>query len=246
MIDHKLCKTTFFYIPPWPCPACKQGTIQSVKAGESPFRHWPDTGVVHGIDEGAIERWDDYGVFSATLRCSSYQCQQGIAVIGDYSTNLVSSHPSYEIERKYEIRDIHPAILLIDVPNATPGPIKAALSSSFSLYWRDPQACAARLRTAVEGVVDHLGPPRKARSKFISLGTRLNNLKFQHPELFEAADVLRHVGNDGAHGDAIDRDRLLASYELFEIELRQLFADDASRRRALITKLRPQKSDGSQ
>jgi hypothetical protein len=200
---------------------------------------------VHGIDEGAIERWDDYGVFSATLRCSSYQCQQGLAVIGDYSTNLVSPHPSYELERKYQIRDIHPAILLIDVPDATPAPIKTALSSSFALYWRDPEACAGKLRMSVEGIVDHLGQPRKVRGRFINLGTRLNNLKSQHPELFEAADALRDVGNDGAHGDPIDRDRLLASYELFEIELRRLFTDDASRRRALITKLRPQKSDGS-
>lgn len=238
MIDHNLCKITFFSIPPWPCPACKQGTIQILKAGENPIRHWPEKGVVHGIDEGAIERWDDYGVFSATLRCSSYPCQQGVAVIGEYSTNLISFQP-WEIERKYEIRDIHPAPLLIDIPEATPKPIKTSVSSSFPLYWRDPQACAGKLRTAVEDVLEHLGQPRKMRGKFVSLTVRLKNLKAQHPELAESADILRDVGNAGAHGDQVDRNQLLDSYELFEIELRKLFTDDATRRRALITKLRP-------
>src|SRR5208337_589203 len=137
----------------------------------------------YAIDEGAIERWDDYGVFSATLKCSSYQCQQGVAVIGDYSTKLLSFQP-WEIERKYEIRDIHPAILLIDIPDATPEQIKTALSSSFALYWRDPQACAGKLRLAVEGIADHLGQPRKAGGKFINLNARLNSLKGQHPDLF--------------------------------------------------------------
>jgi hypothetical protein len=130
--------------------------------------------------------------------------------------------------------------LLIDVPAATPETIKTALHSSFALYWRDPQACASRLRTAVEGIADHLGQPREVSGKFVLLGTRLNNLKSQHPELYEAASVLRRVGNEGADGDQIDRDNLLASYELFEIELRRLFNDDEARRKALITKLRAQ------
>ena len=157
MIDHHLCKTTFFSIPPWPCPACKQGTLQNFKDGENPFRHWPARGLVHGIDEGAIDRWDVSGVFSATLRCSSRQCQQGVAVIGNYATHQTGALP-WETDHKYEIIDIHPALLLIDIPEATPRPIEVATNSSFPLYWRDPQACAARLRTAVERVVDHLGP----------------------------------------------------------------------------------------
>lgn len=161
-----------------PFKALKQKRIQF---GTGPRK----VGVVAGINEGFIERGEDDGVFSATLKCSNYQCQQGVAVIGDYSTSLVSFQP-WEIERKYEILDIHPAILLIDIPDATPEPIKTALHSSFALYWRDPQSCAGKLRMAVEGVADHLGQPRKVRGKFITLNARLNNLKSQHPDLVEA------------------------------------------------------------
>jgi hypothetical protein len=241
MIDHKLCRTTVSWFPPWPCPACKQGTIQNGKESESPIRHWPDTGVAFAINEGYIERSDDYGVFSATLVCSNYQCQQGVAVIGDYSTSLIDAQ-TWETERKYVILDVHPEILLIDVPDPTPDLIKAAVTSSFALYWRDPEACAGRLRTAVERVVDHLLPSRQPSGKFVSLGRRLTALSPKHPELAEAADVLRYVGNEGAHGDTVERDRLLACYELFEIELRKLFADDELRRKALITKLRSPKA----
>lgn len=238
MINRRLCMTKVSWFHPWPCPACKQGTIQNLKEGESPIRHWCDTGVAAGIDAGFIERSDDYGVFSATLRCSNYHCQQGIAVVGDYSTSLTGAG-MWETERSYEILDIHPAILLIDIPEATPKPIKTSLGSSFPLYWRDPQACAGKLRTAVEDVLEHLGQPRKVRGKFVSLAVRLKNLKTLHPELAESADILRNLGNAGAHGGQVDRDQLLDSYELFEIELRKLFTDDATRRSALITKLRP-------
>jgi Domain of unknown function (DUF4145) len=188
-----------------------------------------------------MERTDDYGVFSATLVCSNYQCQQGVAVIGDYSTTLLDAQ-TYETERKYVILDVHPAILLIDVPDPTPDVIKAAVTSSFALFWRDPEACAGKLRTAVERVVDHLLPPKNQSGKFVSLANRLTTLSPKHPELAEAADVLRGVGNEGAHGDTVERDRLLACYELFEIELRKLFADDEIRRKALITKLRTPKA----
>jgi hypothetical protein len=85
-----------------------------------------------------------------------------VAVLGDYSTSLVYDGEQHHVEHTYKVRDIHPAILLIDIPaNLTPEPIAGALQRSFALYWRDPQACAVTIRKAIEGITEHFGQPRK-------------------------------------------------------------------------------------
>lgn len=238
MIDHDLCRIGLTYFPHWPCSACKQGFLQNHE--KKSVQLWPEKGVANAIDEGYLERWDDNGVFSVTLVCSNPACQQGVAVLGDYSSSLVDNDwQRMQIERTYKVRDIHPAILLIDIPaSLTPEPIAGALERSFALYWRDPQACAVTIRTAIEEIANHLGQPAKQNGKFISLERRLNKLDAKYAHIVEAAKAIKGIGNDGAHGDAVDRDKLLMAYELLEIELRQIFNDDDLRRQTLITKLR--------
>jgi hypothetical protein len=194
--------------------------------------------VISAIDDGLIAREDDCGVFSITLRCSSPGCRQGVAVLGDYTAHLVEGE-RWVVEHTYEVRDIYPAILLIDIPDKlTHEPIAEALRRSFALYWRDPQACAVTIRTAIEGIAEHLGQPPKQNDKFISLETRLNQLGEKHADIVEAAKAIKDIGNDGAHGGAVNRDKLLTAYALLEIELRRIFNDDDLRRQTLIAKLR--------
>jgi hypothetical protein len=189
------------------------------------------------IDEGNLQRWDDYGVFSVILICTNRACRQGASALGDYSTQ--QADPSeHRWEYTYTVRDIHPAPLLINIPENLPKPIAGALERGFTLYWRDPQACAVTIRTAIDGITEHLRQHREVKGKFIPLATRLNNLRSKHPDLVEAAEAIKDIGNDGAHGDEVDRDKLLAAYELLEIELLKLFDDTASRRQTLMTKLR--------
>jgi hypothetical protein len=126
---------------------------------------------------------------------------------------------------------------LINIPHELPPPILAPLEESFALYWGHPQACAASIRTAVEGITDHLGQPRKVNGKFVSLARRLRNLTPQYPDLAKVATVIKNFGNIGAHGNTIEHEKLLAAYELVEIELRLLFEDTDSRHDILIGKL---------
>jgi hypothetical protein len=198
------------------------------------------TGVVRAINAGDMDEYDCSGVFSALLVCSNSACGQGVAVLGDYSSRpvLVAYIEEPQIVYTYEVRDIHPAILLIDIPANLTAPIAGALQRSFALYWRDPQACAVTIRTAIEGIAEHLGQPSPQNGKFISLEACLNNLDKKHAHIVEAAKAIKDIGNAGAHGDTVDRDKLLTAYELLEIDLRQIFNDDDLRRQTLITKLR--------
>jgi hypothetical protein len=233
MISRDLCKPHFQAFPPWRCPACDQG---SLVFDFKNLRRWPSKGTVWAVEEGYQFRGDEGGVFSALLKCSNYACYQGVAVLGDYSSAVVDSN--YTVETVYTVRDIHPAIAFIAIPKAASETIKDALQRAFVLYWRDPQSCAGALRTVMEGIADRLGEPAKQNGKFVALGKRLEKMKTAHPDLVNAAEVIKDVGNDGAHGGPVDQAKLLDVFELLEIELRSIFNDDATRRQVLISQIR--------
>jgi hypothetical protein len=194
---------------------------------------------VYGIEEGYLLRGEEDGVFSTILKCADYPCNQGVAILGDYSSRIVDDH-AYETSVTYTVRDVHPAILLFDIAEGlVPETVRAPLLRSFALYWRDPQACAAAIRATIETLVDTLGVSREKNGKRVSLGQRLAQLGTgPHAEIIEAAKAIKDIGNDGAHGDSVDRENLLASYELLEIEMRSLFNNDADRKKALIARLK--------
>jgi hypothetical protein len=248
MISHDLCKVDFTLdesedprFPHWPCPECGHGVLQL--AGRS-IRFALSAGMSFAIDLDPLANFEAYGAFCATMVCVNEACSQGVVVIGDYSTHTpegmyYSGRGGYDfpVERKYVINAIHPAFRLINIPQASPPPILAPLEESFALYWGHPQACAASIRTAIEGITDHLGQPREVNGKFVSLAQRLKNLTPQYPALAKVATAIKNFGNIGAHGNTIEHNKLLAAYELVEIELRLLFEDTDSRRDLLIGKL---------
>ena len=234
LIRREHCIGRFSRFPSWRCPECSEGTLE---LDPKRIHHWPAKGVYEAIEEGNLPRWDDYGVFSATLQCTNISCKQGVAVFGDYACHELG-YPEMAYEHRYHVRGIHPALQLIDIPSSTATPIGAALRRSFGLFWCDAQSCATAIRVAIEGIAEHLGQPRENGGKRLSLASRLSKLKTTHPDIAEAASLIKDVGNEGAHGDVVDQEKLLTCYELLEIELRTLFNDRQLRRQALMDTLR--------
>jgi hypothetical protein len=152
--------------------------------------------------------------------------------LGDYESYELDEHNTFE--HRYSVRMFHPPLKLIGIPAETPTAISEALTRSFALFWPDYAACAGAIRVAIEELAEHLGQPRMVEGKFVPLGRRLDQLQATHPDIVEAADAIKNVGNEGAHGDKVEQAKLLSSYELLEIELRTLFNNDAIRRRMLI------------
>jgi hypothetical protein len=156
--------------------------------------------------------------------CINDSCRQNVAVLGDYSTHTpYGVGPDFPIVHRCTVRAVHPALCLIDIPEDTPVSIVDALKRSFALYWGDPQACAASIRTAIEAIANNLQARRiGSNGKPVSLGVHLRDLEPTHPRLVEAAEVVKDkLGNPGAHGDPVERGNLLTAYGLLEIELRR-------------------------
>jgi hypothetical protein len=236
MIDKFLCRPAFEEFPAWLCPACKRSSLQF---DHKLLHRWPNKGTVFGIEEGYLPRGEEDGVFSALLKCTHYPCNQGVAILGDYSSRIVDDH-TYQTSVTYTIKDIYPAILLFDIAEElVPETVKLPLLRSFALYWRDPQACAVAIRATIEAIVDTLNVAREQNGRRVSLDQRLGQLaNGPHAEIIEAAKAIKNIGNDGAHGDEVEREKLLASYELLEIEMRSIFNSDTARKQALIARLK--------
>ena len=246
MISRDLCGVTFEHdtssgptFPQWPCPKC--GHV----LGFAKYYFGSAPGVGFAIDEGYMERHDNYGVFTANLICENAACQLGVAVLGDFSMScdgmgVVPGGFDGAVTRKYVFKAIHPSPNLVAIPSSTPASIAAAVNKSFPLYWQDPQACAGSMRIAIEEIADHLvARPTNTGGMPISLSNHLKAIKISHPQYLDHADafllIMKKLGNAGAHGDPVERDRLLDAYELLEMELGKLFV--GTRRNELIDRL---------
>lgn len=252
MISRSLCKETFQYdtaggvhFPSWPCPECEHGRLQ---VSEKSLLLGSAKNVGAGIDGGYMEHWENYGVFVAMMYCQNRGCDLGVAVLGDFSTltpdgigYVIGQGIEGSIVRKHTITAIHPAPMLIDVPPQTPDFIAKAISKSFTLYWTDLQACAGSVQIAIEAIADHLRPRPNTRQGYpIPLGQHLAAIKTDQPQHANHAEafqlIVEKLGNAGAHGDPVERDRLLDAYELLELELRKLF--EGNRRSELIDRIK--------
>lgn len=229
--------------PSWPCPQCRRGSLQSSREAMRCV-----SSIGPGIDLGLIDRWDDYGVFSAMLICASTDCRNGVAISGNYSNTTpdgvymkIGHGIQCRIVRKYYIRAMYPAVRLINLPEGLADSIASAVARSFPLYWSDPAACATAIRIAIEETANHIQPRRLGpNGRSVNLAAHLKDLRATHANLAEAFTRIRAtVGNSGAHGDRVERSSLLAAYGLLEIELWETFDDPTTRRKSYLDRLDP-------
>jgi hypothetical protein len=99
---------------------------------------WDPQTTSFGVDkaialvDGPFLHADFQGIFSVILRCSNVECGQCVAVLGDYRDDPTADLKSYQ-PRKYIVRDVYPAIPLIDIPTSSTTAIVEALQRSFGL-----------------------------------------------------------------------------------------------------------------
>ncbi|WP_162488250.1 MULTISPECIES: DUF4145 domain-containing protein [Azospirillum] len=151
----------------------------------------------------------------------------------------VNDYGDYELVEMLYPKSIIPAIPIIDLPNEIPVKTKRQFERSFSLFWMDRAACASVLRTAIESIADDLRIPREwSRGHWMTLSHRIGILNQTHPPLADAFHVIKDLGNQGAHTDEVDTERLLKAFELMEIDLDEIYSSKKAARTRLIEELR--------
>lgn len=222
-------------MPKWPCPSCEDGRVLLQKDS---FQSGYDATTKREGNEIYFEPEHYRSVFTCMLECDV--CRESVAVGGTGGTErYVNECGPDEIGDYYTPTFFQPALQIIDLRNVTrlPDKIRGALEKSFPLFWCDYDACANRLRTTVESLLDELGVPRTEmqanKLRRISLHSRIARISVDSiPQIDVVKPMLlavKWIGNDGSHQlEGISREDLINAYEMLEHCLIQIYCDSRS------------------
>jgi len=150
-----------------------------------------------------VSRW------SARLKCDEDLCGEIVSVHGDtYWIDDDSEDdegiPQWSLAEMFRIRGIYPAPPMFPVSKNVPHEVVFELRTAFKLFWVDKSACVARLRTAVERLLDDQSVPKHATAgggnvKRLDLHSRIN-LFASGAAHADQMHGLRNIGNLGTHG----------------------------------------------
>lgn len=223
-------------LPGLPCPHCATGKMKQVKNSlvslePTYISAWRAKNSDYWEAEFAIERW------SVSMQCDETTCGEVIHMIGDIevveaNVDLPDGGSIWGNEEMLRIQAVFPVPPLFRISENVPENVKKQLELAFRMYWTDVSACVARLRTAVERLLDDQGVPKqRLQKKGKNVGTMQRMDLYQRIESFtkglahkDQLQGLRNIGNLGTHGteDVEDSD-LFDAVDVLEFVLTGIY-----------------------
>ena len=116
------------------------------------------------------------------------------------------------------------------------------LELAFQLYWVDYGACAGRLRTSLERLMDHYRVPKtyldkNRKRKLSSLNNRIDAFEKKKPGNKDLLHALRVIGNLGTQHNA-NRAPLLDGFKIYEHALATLFEQPVKEAQRIARKIK--------
>ena len=230
------------HCPSWPCPKCKQGYLllrqKSLSHAET-----AESRRSHNTDQWCPE--DIEYTFSAWADCSNDYCKEQFVLVG---TGGIEQQYTGEEDGASEWIDsfypmwVSPALQMIDLPAKCPSSVTRPLCDAFALYWSQPEACAGRIRVALEALLSHLRIPEEdvsstGKSSTLSLHRRIELFTKQNAEVGNQLMALKWLGNTGSHGSKVTKNDILDGLELLEHSLTEVLEKRSEKMAALTKKL---------
>lgn len=203
--------------PAWPCPICNKGvytliptTLVRKETIPSKRRKGPNSPAEE------IEY-----TFTTWIQCSHCGQEAVVSGVGGVEDDFDFDNKRMVWTRYYLPRFCSPMPDIFDIPKRCPETIKNELRAGFALFWLDEGAAANRLRTSLERLMDHLGVKKRiinAKRKYqpIKLHDRIDIFSKKEPSLGEQLMSLKWLGNTGSHEGKVQKNDLLAAYEIME------------------------------
>jgi hypothetical protein len=190
----------------WRCGKCGTGTLRLIKKIGS----------------------YSYGI-SRILRCVNPKCGMGYRVLGKFKATYKGQevHPHYFGADDFRLHPTQflPELALFPFPTEMSKDIQLQIITSFNHLWYDLDACANKIRHALELIVTEKGGiGDKLHGRIRSLKGKLGD------NLIDNLLALKWIGNDGSHaGRPFERREILIAYSLFVDVLNQLFPDESEK-----------------
>lgn len=222
----KIFEATYFIgeVPPkWPCPSCTDGYL-SPKGDKIEYHNDALT-----TNESAAPdfRIDEYGfVFCATLECNN--CNEIVIAsgIGGLEHDYEDKYGGNGYYEHFSPTFFQPALKIIDFPSNPEFPIdlRRLLTQSFTLFWCDYNACANKIRSILELLLDALAVPRRADNSSkgdLKLHQRIERFPAtsgsEDDDIKKMIMALKWMGNTGSHELAgIERPDLIDGFKMLE------------------------------
>jgi hypothetical protein len=205
------------------------------------------------------EEWEPEWIderFVCLLRCTSTRCGEIVAVSGKISVepNYDDEDDDWSYEGLLEPRSMYPPPPIISLPVNVPGPVKEELELAFQFYWGDYGACATKVRTSVERLMDHFKvakfriakdhkkPNAAGKMVPLDLSTRIDKFVSATGALVhkDHLHALRVVGNLGTHKNTLTRTEMLEAFEVYEHALEELVGKKSAQINRVAKKLSKQ------
>ena len=162
-VDRSLWHAAFLptELPHYPCPRCNKPGLTL----EQETLHVEET-LTSKRNKKSPEwepEWSDQK-FVCLLKCT--KCGDLVSVSG-----VIAVEPNYDEEGNWhyegflEPKSMYPAPPTIVLPDGLPTPVRSELEFAFQFYWGDFGACAMKIRTSVERLMDHFKVARFRRAK---------------------------------------------------------------------------------
>ncbi|WP_343314040.1 DUF4145 domain-containing protein [Brucella sp. BE17] len=207
----------------FPCPSCEMG---KVRLAEKKLAIVEPQYSINSHGEYGPEPYSITQRWAAELKCDEAHCGEIVYLTGDSETvEEEEFHEEYGISFNYiealRIRTVFPPLPIFKISNSVPKRVKDQLLLAFQIYWTDTSACVARLRTAIEAMLDEQSVVTKGIDKNqkpyrLNLSQRIDAFT-QGLDLKTELQGLRNIGNLGTHGnDNVEDDDLFDAFDVLE------------------------------
>lgn len=241
-LNRKHFSAGFLHFPPWRCPSCGEGTLSRREAARNTIETGPSK-KTHALDEWEpdwiVERFTDM------LQCSNASCEDLVSVCGHTYNSLdfyygPTGATETELVTHFVPTGFDPAPMIIALPEKIPEEIAEILHAAFCLFWIDKEACANKLRIAVELLMDEVKIPaakkgRDGRERPLSLDARLREFSSISQDAANLLLAVKWIGNAGSHASLsrLDGDDLLDVFEILEWVLEDTYTGTRKRLAAI-------------
>jgi hypothetical protein len=215
------------------CPTCNKGIIKGI-TGTFKAEDTADTKALQKSNYPFTEMDVDFR-FSTLLRCNNPNCQEVISCLGtgyyDQHDELQPGHIYPTYYKYYSPEYFSIPLHIIEIKDSYPKEIKKALIASFKVFFCDSEACANKIRTVVEILLDLLKVKytiinRHRKRVGLPLHARIIEYRKKNQQLADLLLAVKWIGNSGSHDSKITKDDTLDAYRILEYVLTKLYANN--------------------